>query len=724
MSKLEEVNKMVEEAKSDSERIDMMNFKIQYYMDFNRDSSIIVAKQNIEASKRAGYKKGEIKGLVYIAQNLIWTGEYKKARAYLDTANMMAYTLKDPAYIGDVFSSYGMYYGLQSKYDSSIFYYKKALDIYDPLEDKKSIGTAYTSISIGYLMQSKFSEALSYQQKSLVIAEETNNLKSQANNLVNQGCTYRSLGDTIRAEKAFLKAVEISEPGNYKRELLYAYTNMANLYHLQNHWEKTYWAAMKADTIAKEIGEISIRAASLSNAALAQAKMGNYETGQNLALQAIKFADEANQPLVIFQAYVALGNVYTTTERYRDAVPAYRQGIETLTREGEYDEGLATAYNQFSLSLEKTGHYAEALSTYKSYAQIVDSVRKSENIRKATELSMTYEFDKEKAINEAGQLKKDSKAKTNQLMLSGGLLLALILAVGGWISFRNKHRANNLLKAEKVKVENTLTALKITQNQLIQSEKMASLGELTAGIAHEIQNPLNFVNNFSELNKELIDELELEEAKGSEEKDPALITELLEGIKQNMEKINHHGRRADAIVKGMLQHSRRNTGDLELTDLNKLTDEYLRLAYHGFRAKDKGFNAKIETDFDSQLANTMVVPQDIGRVFLNLLTNAFYALNEKKQKMSEDYEPTIHVSTKNFSDHIEISVGDNGMGISEDVMNKIFQPFFTTKPTGKGTGLGLSMSYDIITKTHKGKLNVESIPGESTKFTLSIPKDL
>jgi two-component system NtrC family sensor kinase len=276
------------------------------------------------------------------------------------------------------------------------------------------------------------------------------------------------------------------------------------------------------------------------------------------------------------------------------------------------------------------------------------------------------------------------------------------------------------LTIQKEALEQTVNELKATQAQLIQSEKMASLGELTAGIAHEIQNPLNFVNNFSEVSTELINEMVEEVDKGNVNEVKAIANDLV----QNLEKINHHGKRADAIVKGMLQHSRSSTGQKEPTDINVLADEYLRLAYHGLRAKDKSFNATLKTDFDESIGNINVIPQDIGRVILNLITNAFYAATEKKKNAvaspagSGIFEPTVTVSTKKMGNKIEIRVADNGDGIPHKVMGKIFQPFFTTKPTGQGTGLGLSMSYDIVTKGHGGELKVETKEGEGTVFII------
>jgi two-component system, NtrC family, sensor kinase len=268
----------------------------------------------------------------------------------------------------------------------------------------------------------------------------------------------------------------------------------------------------------------------------------------------------------------------------------------------------------------------------------------------------------------------------------------------------------------------SLENLKSTQSQLIQSEKMASLGELTAGIAHEIQNPLNFVNNFSEVNKELIEELQQERKKDI--RDFNNEDDILNDIKENEGKINHHGKRADAIVKGMLQHSRSSSGVKEPTDINALADEYLRLAYHGLRAKDKSFNAIWKTDFDENIGNINIIPQDIGRVILNLINNAFYAapLPPEGGFKDPDYKhvPAVWVSTKKVGDKVLISVRDNGPGIPQKILDKIFQPFFTTKPTGQGTGLGLSLAYDII-KAHGGSLKAETKEGEGSEFIITLP---
>jgi signal transduction histidine kinase len=293
-------------------------------------------------------------------------------------------------------------------------------------------------------------------------------------------------------------------------------------------------------------------------------------------------------------------------------------------------------------------------------------------------------------------------------------------------------RYEDFSKLEKAKhsVEVALAELKATQSQLIQSEKMASLGQLTAGIAHEIQNPLNFVNNFSEVNKELVEEAKIKTSLSAGQAGKLKTEELgqlLNDIAENEEKINYHGKRASAIVKGMLQHSRKSTGQKEPTDINALCDEYLRLSYHGLKAKDKSFNADFKTDFDEHIGKINIVAQDVGRVLLNLFNNAFYAVSEKQKTADENYKPLVTVATKSPSPlergwgEVEIRVADNGNGIPKEIVDKIFQPFFTTKPTGQGTGLGLSLSYDII-KAHGGEIKVEAEKGEGAEFVIQLPR--
>ncbi|WP_345110606.1 sensor histidine kinase [Hymenobacter algoricola] len=308
------------------------------------------------------------------------------------------------------------------------------------------------------------------------------------------------------------------------------------------------------------------------------------------------------------------------------------------------------------------------------------------------------------------------------------------------LAWEEEEKARRLIAAQNVKLERmvaertsaltqqaealreTLTELKTAQAQLIQAEKMASLGELTAGIAHEIQNPLNFVNNFSEVSVELLQELQEGPLRQLPETEKEYAAELVNDLVVNLQKITSHGKRADSIVKGMLEHSRASTGERTPTDLNALADEYLRLSYHGLRAKDKSFNATLTTDFDPQLPAVEVVAQEVGRVLLNMFTNAFYAVQQRQKLGAAGYAPEVRVSTRRLpDDEVEIRVRDNGTGMPESVKVKVFQPFFTTKPSGEGTGLGLSLSHDIIVKGHGGTLQVESQPEQFTEFIITLP---
>lgn len=359
------------------------------------------------------------------------------------------------------------------------------------------------------------------------------------------------------------------------------------------------------------------------------------------------------------------------------------------------------------VQLYERGERVDSALKYSSLShQLKDSLYNRKRIREAQNVAFKEKLYEQQVSAQMQEVKNQRKV----LLLS--LLLALALVIG-FLLFRN----NRLRQRAKRKLEDAYHTLKTTQAQLIHQEKMASLGELTAGIAHEIQNPLNFVNNFAAVNSELVEEIETELKKGNVDEAKLIVKD----IRSNEEKITLHGRRADGIVKGMLQHARASTGKKEPTNINKLADEYLRLSYQGMRAKDKAFQVTIETHFDPNPSEIFAVPQDIGRVLLNLFNNAFYAVSEKQRRGDSTYEPVVDVSTRREAKNIVITVRDNGSGISHKVIDKIFQPFFTTKPTGEGTGLGLSLSYDIVTKGHGGNFTVQSREGEGSEFVIELP---
>jgi len=407
--------------------------------------------------------------------------------------------------------------------------------------------------------------------------------------------------------------------------------------------------------------------------ALAQTfeKLGNTDSSLYYAEQSLLLANELSLPAQSLDASTFLSSVY----------------------ESKHLTDSAFKYQKISITLK-------------------DSLLSKEKIKQI----QNYTFNEQLRQQEIQKAHEEYQVKIKTYSLLAALVVFLIIALILWRNNKQKQKANRLLQQQKEKVDSTLQELKSTQAQLIQSEKMASLGELTAGIAHEIQNPLNFVNNFSEVNTELIDEMQQALQAGDTEEAFSISNDL----KDNEQKIIHHGKRADSIVKGMLQHSRVSSGHKELTDINALADEYLRLSYHGMRAKDKTFNTTLQTNFDTGIGKINVVPQDMGRVRLNLFNNSFYSVIQKKKEANAPYEPTVSVCTKKVDSNIEIHVKDNGNGIPRNIVDKVFQPFFTTKPTGQGTGLGLSLSYDII-KAHGGDIKVETKEGDGAELIIQVP---
>jgi signal transduction histidine kinase len=452
----------------------------------------------------------------------------------------------------------------------------------------------------------------------------------------------------------------------------------------------------------------------------------DFEGTRKYYREGIELANYYNNTYVKTKIYRDLIHFYNLLKKPDSAIYFGRMAIDSA-RKYSFTDYTATASDSLARMFEELGQVDSALHYSKINRLAKDSVFSNPQIQKFDLL--IRENERKQAEAEAARERFQNKIRLYASLSAFGafLLISGIL----YRNNRQKQKANALLvnqreeiTRQRTKAEDALEELKTTQAQLIQREKMASLGELTAGVAHEIQNPLNFVNNFAELNTELLDELEQEFKAGH----ASGVLMIAENIRQNMTKINQHGKRADAIVKGMLQHSRVNSGQKELADLNLLAEEYLNLTYHGFRAREKEFSCQIDFHPDSSIPKIRIVPQDMGRVFLNLFNNAFYSMKEKPLpiKGNEDYHPLLIVSTKYINSPsgagaIEIRIRDNGMGIPQNHLDKVYQPFFTTKPTGQGTGLGLSLSYDIITKEHAGTIAVDSKEGEYAEFVIQLP---
>ena len=618
--------------------------------------------------------------------------------------------------------------------DSALFYAAQQEEI--AIRNKNKIGEGVAAVQKSYQLMNlgKYAEALKNLQLGFSIAEDESNEKQKQwkyfftpfdgnSRLLLLSYTHHMYAllmlNTENLEQQIIHfkiARSIGEQINYAPRIMLANLNLGQSYHDLGLQDSALYFEKEAEKLAQQVSDAGSRILRTYFGTV-QMHLGEiYEALKNdsLALSSyykgVRASKENNNNATLYRIYYRLCKYHLKKNNKDSALYYSLQNIKILqtlgfvlgkeTNHGTTYENVYRAYklnNQFDSAFK----YQElALVAKDSLSKI--RIRNLAEFQKLTynEQLRLQNLEKEKVVYQ-------NKIRT--WFMLAGIGVFLLLAIIFYYNNRQKHK-------DKLRIEKAYDELKSTQQQLIQSEKMASLGELTAGIAHEIQNPLNFVNNFSEVNKELADELKSELASGNIQ----FAKEIADNIKENSEKINHHGKRADGIVKGMLQHSRSSSGQKEPTDINALCDEYLRLAYHGLRAKDKSFNAKIESNFDDTIGKINIVPQDIGRVVLNLINNAFYVVDEKKKShepLVVRYEPTVTVSTKRNNGKVEISVKDNGNGIPQKVLDKIFQPFFTTKPTGQGTGLGLSLSYDIV-KAHGGELKVETKEGEGSEFLI------
>ncbi len=534
---------------------------------------------------------------------------------------------------------------------------------------------------------------------------------------------YLRIGDALYFSREFeqcivycKKAMPLALLSGDKKILSQIYNDIGSAYNEMNKPDSGFIYAQKAvdsDYERNDFWRLSISVSTLGESYIAKKE---YDKAIPLIKKSIRIAKTIDNYHTLSWDLNDLAQIFLETNQLDSARYYAHMAVELSTDYGFKDQVLR-AYEYLYKSYEITDTKD---SVYKYFRLSIDTKDSLYTTQKAKDIQ-TINFREQIRQQEIEQDKIQLQNKIRTYGLIIGIVVLLLIAFLLFRNNRNRKKANKLLQkqkdeieVQKKNVEETLTELKSTQAQLIHSEKMASLGELTAGIAHEIKNPLNFINNFSEISNELLDELKSEFQKDHKEE----VLSITEDLKQNLQKINQHGKRADSIVKGMLLHSRGTTGEKTLTDINDLLDQDVNLAYHGMRATNTEFNITIEKDYDKTLEKINVVPQDISRVFLNIINNACYAAYDKKKKSGNDFNPVLKVSTKNLDGKVEIRIGDNGNGIPKDILDKIFQPFFTTKPTGEGTGLGLSLSYDIVTKQHGGELKVETEGGEGTEMRI------
>ena len=609
--------------------------------------------------------------------------------------------------LGDVLGTKGWTTTNQSEFALSYDTYQTAFDL---LEDPNT-----------ELLFKSFGESSKLQRRYWSVVA---NLNFNYGHLMGATANYKE------RQRYYEKANHIANTWNDALNIVYSNTGMAIALFAENKLDSASYRIEKAMSYPPESYNYEEYSTVAYIYGIVKFRLGQYNLAKRYFCEGVKDAINKESKIGLALNYMELSKTYAKLD-LRDS--SYYYAIESLNLLKVLKEitilniDLPTGYENLYQHFQ---HFEQTDSAYK-YLQLANTERAVFSEKKINSLALFQQtlLKRQMKIKDLEKEKLEMQTKNEMYFLWAVLIAFLIIGSILYYSYRQKQKANVLLSFQKEEIQSALILLKSTQSQLIQSEKMASLGELTAGIAHEIQNPLNFVNNFSEVNKEMLEELKAERLKPQGERDEQLEDELISDVIDNEEKITHHGKRADAIVKGMLQHSRSSSGIKEPTDINKLADEYLRLAYHGLRAKDKAFNAELVTDFDKSVGLVNVVPQDIGRVILNLITNAFYAVNEKAKADIEGYQPTVTVSSKltpllgragGGSQVVKIAISDNGNGIPKDIVDKIFQPFFTTKPTGQGTGLGLSMSYDIVTKGHNGELKVNSVLNEGSIFTIII----
>ena len=628
----------------------------------------------------------------------------------------------------------GIWHKGNSSLDSTEFYLKKAASTYKDSNLYSLEAETYLEMENAYKQKGEYVKAMAEDFKALEIYE-------QQKDLIGLSRSYTCLCDILYYQEKYAegadycqKAIDIQKQLNVPDDLSVSYRYKADNLLLLHRYDEALLNTNSAIKVLKDAGKPERDIAPNYNTRGNIYKyLERYDDAIIEYKKCYELAKANNIGIGIIPALGNIGHVYILQDKHEEALPYILEAIDIMKESGN-TQNLSENYMHASDSYAVLGEFEKAFEYERLYSEQRTNNMEQIVEQLETELQIKYETAKkdETIVEQDATITRQRKIQI--LYIGIALLLAIILFGMYYVINNNRKKRKALvvlneelalkqktIEESNVKLQNSITDLKSTQAQLIQSEKMASLGELTAGIAHEIQNPLNFVNNFSEVSYELVDEMNEEITKGDYEE----AKEISVDIKQNLEKILHHGNRANDIVKGMLQHSRNNSGEKELTDINKLTDEYLRLAYHGLRAKDKSFNATLETDFDENLGEINIVSQDIGRVVLNLFTNAFYAVNKKQSETaSKDYQPTVSVSTLKNKDSIEISIKDNGDGIPKNILDKIFQPFFTTKPTGQGTGLGLSMSYDIITKGHDGELTAETKEGTGTIFKIIIPLNI
>ena len=608
---------------------------------------------------------------------------------------------------------------LQTNTDSGLLHTRQALAISRRIHYKKGEVQSLADMANFLNERGDLPGSLKVTFEVLPMAAEIKDYATLSECYNTLGLTYSTLKNDAKALEYYRKGLGITLQKHLYLQTVIESNNISREFLDMNQLDSALYYTNKAYTLSLQKHMLLDVAFLIRNFGIIQYKKGNYARSIDFFKKSA-----AQKPTVL--------NHYLQGEDYRRMAEAYQKlndidscincaKIAYQQAELEHNPNLIMLTTSLLTDVfKKKNDYKQAYKYQQIMLKAQDSLFSQQKTLQVQNLTFS-EQQRQDALK-ASAIAYQNKVRFYTLI--GVLCVVVLVVLILWYSNNARKKANRLLHEQKEEIaaqrddlEQAYSDLKTTQSQLLQREKMASLGELTAGIAHEIQNPLNFVNNFSEVNSELIDEMEQEITKGDLEE----VKAIAQNIKENQQKISQHGKRADFIVKGMLLHSRNNSGERQLTNINVLADEFFKLSYHGLRAKDKNFNAEMITHFDENLPPATIVQQDIGRVLLNLFNNAFYATNQKAKIAGATYKPEVTVSTAFEDGRVIIKVKDNGVGIPDAIKEKIMQPFFTTKPTGEGTGLGLSLTYDMVVKGHRGNINVKTEEGEGAEFTILLP---
>jgi two-component system NtrC family sensor kinase len=652
----------------------------------------------------------KVNTLIAVSLEKINAGEYKGSEEYANQALALSEKMSFLKGVSLSYNQVGLFHHYSGDYPIALEYFQRALKISMEIKDKLGISEVYNNIGNVYFRQGNYPEALKNDFLSLKLKEEVGDKNGIAGLMHNIGIIYASLDDYKEALNYFSKAKTENLRSGNKQWLAYNLVGIGHLYTTQGNYKEALIKFEESLAIEEEIGDKTGITTSLSNKGWVNTLQGDYSKALKNLFAALKISEEIGYKESTANTYINIGEVYQKQNNLNEALAYETKGLSLALEIGVKD-AVKEAYGSLAVIDSAMGNFKGAYEYHKLYKQTNDSIFNMEKDKKLVSLQMTYDFDKKHLADslQFDQSKKLSEEKYQRQRTAtyGGFGALALVAMLLFFVIRSN-----------VKQRKTNKLLKETQQQLVQQEKLASLGALTAGIAHEIQNPLNFINNFSELSTELIEEIKTvtEEIQRDE---------ILADLNQNLLIINQHGKRADNIVKNMLRHSRGTTGELQLTDMNALCTESVNLSYHAMRSTYPDFNTEIIKKLNENLPSIKIMHQDISRVVLNLVNNAFFAVMKKSElekdtEENEKYKPSVLLSTHIENGFVMVSLKDNGGGIPEHLIEKIFEPFFTTKPPGQGTGLGLSISYDIV-KAHNGNLTVTSEGGKGATFIISLP---